>query len=215
MTDENDKKNNSEDDSEIKVEIRDSKRTDKESEEAISEAGPEISSEPEESAPETVGEEYETKLKEQEDRYLRLAAEFENYKKRTARQFEQMTIQSAERIITPLLEVVDNFSRALEAAEKSSDFDSLKKGTELILQQIKAVFDREGLEEIPAVGEPFDPNLHEAMMQVESDEHDEGIIVQEIIRGYKLKGRVIRHSRVAVSKGSGNDGKDIDKDHKE
>jgi len=150
---------------------------------------------------EALREEYEERLKEKEDRFLRLAAEFDNYKKRTARQFENMTISSAERIITPLLEVVDNFQRALESSENNSDYDSLKKGTELIYQQLQGILKREGVEEIEAVGQQFDPNLHEAMMQVESDEYDEGVIVQEMMKGYKIKDKVIRHSRVVVSKG--------------
>ncbi len=149
---------------------------------------------------ESIRAEYEQKLKEQEDQFLRLAAEFDNFRKRTARQFENMTIASVERIVLPLLEVVDNFHRALEAAS-SENGESVKKGMELIYQQLQDVLKREELEEIEAVGKPFDPNLHDAIMQVESDEYDEGIVVQELLKGYKLKGKVIRHARVAVSKG--------------
>jgi len=155
--------------------------------------------------PNSLIEGYEEKLKEKEDRFLRLAAEFDNYKKRTARQFENMTISSVERVITPLLEVVDNFQRALESADENSDFESLKKGMELIYQQLQGILKREGVEEIEAVGKPFDPNLHDAMMQVESDEYDDGIVVQEMMKGYRIKDKVIRHARVVVGKGAPED----------
>jgi molecular chaperone GrpE len=148
----------------------------------------------------TVRAEYEQKLKEQEDRYLRLAAEFDNFRKRTARQFETMAIASVERIVLPLLEVVDNFQRALEAAS-SENGEPFKKGMELIYQQLRDVLKREELEEIESLGKPFDPNLHDAIMQVESNEYEEGIVVHELLKGYRLKGKVIRHARVAVSKG--------------
>lgn len=155
--------------------------------------------------PNSLIEGYEEKLKEKEDRFLRLAAEFDNYKKRTARQFENMTISSVERVITPLLEVVDNFQRALDSADRNSDFESLKKGMELIYQQLQGILEREGVEEIEAVGKPFDPNLHDAMMQVASDEYGEGIVVQEMMKGYRIKDKVIRHARVVVSKGAPED----------
>jgi molecular chaperone GrpE len=145
--------------------------------------------------------EYEDKMKEQEDRFLRLAAEFDNYKKRTARQHEMMAIASKERVIMPFLEIIDNFRRALEAADKSSDFESLMEGTRMVYQHIQDILRKEGVEEIDAVGEKFDPNLHDAVMQGESDEYSEGTVMQELSKGYRLDGKVIRHSRVVVSKG--------------
>jgi molecular chaperone GrpE len=149
--------------------------------------------------------EYEEKIKGLEDRFLRLAAEFDNYRKRTARQFEELIKSSNENIISQILEVADNFERALEAVSKSSDFKSLHAGTEMIYQHLKDVLTRNGVESIEAVGQKFDPIVHEAVMQVESDEYPEGIIVQEIIRGYKLNDKVVRFSKVAVSKGKPRD----------
>ena len=154
---------------------------------------------PEEKSEKQIIEEYRDKVQELEDCHLRLAAEFENYKKRIARQFEDMIKSSGEKIIIPVLEVIDNFERAFEAASNSTDFKVLQEGMELTYQQLFEILKKEGVEPIKAVGETFDPNLHEAMMQVESDEYAEGVIVQEISRGYKLNGRVIRFSRVAVS----------------
>ncbi len=148
---------------------------------------------------ESIIDEYKDKVKELEDRHIRLVAEFDNYKKRTARQFEDLIKSSGEKIILSLLDVIDNFERALEVSSKNADFKSLHQGMELTYQQLYDVLKREGVERIKAVGEPFDPNLHEAMLQVESDEYPEGVIAQEISRGYKLNGRVIRFSKVAVS----------------
>ncbi len=148
-------------------------------------------------------EEYQSALAEKEDRYLRLAAELDNYRKRMARQFETTVIATREETLTPLLEVVDNVERALEAARQASDLDSLKKGMELIYQQLGGYLQKTGVEKIPAVGQPFDPNVHEAMLQVDSDQYADGIVVQELIPGYRINGRVLRHSRVAVSRGKG------------
>ena len=145
----------------------------------------------------------EEKLKEADDKYLRLAAEFDNYRKRTARQFEDMSQAGRIHVITQLLDVLDNFQRALEASAGSSNHDSLREGTQLVYKNLYDVLTKEGLEPIEAVGKPFDPNLHDALMQLESDEHPEGIVVQEMTKGYKLKDRVLRHSKVAVSKGPG------------
>jgi molecular chaperone GrpE len=154
---------------------------------------------PEEKSDEQIIAEYKEKVQELEDRYLRLAAEFENYKKRTSRQFEGIIKNSNEKIITSILEVVDNFERALEVASKSVDFKAFREGTELVYQHLSEILKKEGVETIDAVGEKFDPNLHEAMMQVESDEYPEGVVIQEISRGYKLNGKVVRFSKVAVS----------------
>ncbi len=145
------------------------------------------------------------KLEESEDKHLRLAAEFDNFRKRTARQYEDMIRVANQNIISQILEVVDNFERALEAADKSSDHDSLYKGMKLVYKNLYDILTREGLEPIEAVGREFDPNLHEAMMQIDSDEYPEGTVVQEITRGYKLAGKVVRHSRVSVSKGPAGD----------
>jgi len=155
-------------------------------------------------SPEQKEAEYRQEIKQQEDRYLRLAAEFDNYKKRTARQFDEIIKGANEDLIVQILEIIDNFQRALGAAEGKSDYKALHKGTELIYQQFCDILNKEGVEKIEAVGKPFDPQLHDAMMRMESSDYAEGIIVMELVTGYKLKGKVIRHSKVAVSSGQSN-----------
>jgi len=186
---------------------KDSKRSDKktkmetrENSHAAEEAGENTDSKVEEKTPEQIIEDYKAELAEKEDRYLRLVADFDNYKKRNARLYENIVQSAKENVIIPILDVVDNYERALISSD-NSNFDTFRKGTELIYQQLQDLLRKEGIEQIKAVGEPFNPNLHEAVMQVESDEYDEGIIVQEMLRGYKLNDKVIRFSKVTVSKG--------------
>lgn len=149
--------------------------------------------------------EYQEKIAQQEDRYLRLAAEFDNYKKRMARQFEDIVKSANEELLLKILELADNFGRALEAAKKSSEFENLYKGTELIYQQLGGVLQKSGVEAINVVGEKFDPNWHDAVMQMASEEVPEGVVMQEVLRGYKLHGKALRHAKVVVSKGKAED----------
>ena len=157
--------------------------------------------------PEVVEEELceEEKLRNQvaelEDKLLRSAAEFDNYKKRVARQYEDMVRTAGESLIGELLEVVDNFERALNHTEEDTDFDAFREGTKLIFNQMMNLLKKYDVTPIEALGQPFDPNLHEAMMQIESDEYDEGVVAVEMSRGYRQGTRVIRHSKVGVSSG--------------
>ena len=143
----------------------------------------------------------EKEYKELEDRLLRVVAEFDNYKKRTVREFQSIIKNANEELISQLVETLDNFQRALDSAKNSGDFDSFHKGVELIYQHFKDILGKEGLKEIKAIGEPFDPHLHEAVMQQESDEFPDGIVMDEISKGYMLNDKVIKHSKVIVSKG--------------
>jgi len=136
-----------------------------------------------------------------EDKLLRLAAEFDNYRKRISRQYEDMVRSANDSLVLQLLEVVDNFERALNHTKDDTDFESFYKGTELILNQMVDLLRKHDITPIEAVGRPFDPNLHEAMMQIESDEHDEGMVAVEMAKGYRQGQRVIRHSKVGVSAG--------------
>jgi len=144
--------------------------------------------------------ETEKQNKELEDRLIRLAAEFDNYKKRVAKEQNQLIKNANQELISKLLESLDNFSRALDSAKNSADVKSLQSGVELIYSQLMDILTKEGLEEIKVVGELFDPHLHEAVLQIESDQ-PEGTMVDEISKGYKLNGKVIRHSKVVVAKG--------------
>ncbi len=139
-------------------------------------------------------------LKEKEDQYLRLAAEFDNYKKRTSRDFARLIETANQELIKELLEILDNFKRALSVENDNSDFESYSKGIKLIYNQLDTLLKEHGLEEIEAVGGEFDPELHEAVMTIETDDVPEDHVAGELQKGYKLKGRVIRHSRVSVAK---------------
>ena len=141
------------------------------------------------------------KVAELEDRLLRAQADFENYKKRVARQYETVMQSANERLLTEILEIVDNFERAFEHAEERAELNALTKGIELIHGQMVDLLGKHGVEAIEAVGEPFDPRLHEALMQVASDEYDEGIVALEMGKGYRQGERVLRYSKVGVSAG--------------
>lgn len=141
-------------------------------------------------------------LEEQKDRNLRLQAEFDNFRRRTRQEKEEFAKYASSKLIEQLLPVLDNFERAMDSSNSSQDFESLKKGIEMVMRQMKQVMEEEGLQEIEAVGQPFNPEFHQAVMQVESDEHEEGMIVEELQKGYKLKEKVLRPSMVKVSGGN-------------
>lgn len=143
----------------------------------------------------------EEKVKELEDRLLRLAAEYDNYRKRTAKEFEYLVKNANEDLILKLLDTLDNFERALDAAKNSNDYESFRKGVELIYTHLKELLEKEGLREIEAVCKPFDPNYHEAVTQCESDQHEEGVVADEVCKGYMLNDKLLRASKVVVSKG--------------
>ena len=144
-------------------------------------------------------------IEELEDKHLRLAAEFDNYKKRMARQYEEMMRFANDRILLELLEVVDNFERALHHENDNTDFETFRKGTELIFGQITALLGKYDISPIEALGKPFDPNLHEAVMPIESEDYPEGVVAIEVSKGYMQGDRVLRHSKVGVSKGKPKD----------
>ena len=143
----------------------------------------------------------EEQAKELEDRLLRLAAEFDNYRKRTAKEFSYLVKNANENLTLQLLNTLDNFERALNSAKTSNDYENFHKGVELIYSHMKDILTKEGLKEIQAIGKPFDPNFHEAVTQAESDEYDEGIVMEEMSKGYMLNDRLLRASKVVVSKG--------------
>lgn len=142
-------------------------------------------------------EEAAKKAEEQEsERYMRLMAEFQNFKRRAAREKSDIHAYANEKIVGELLPVLDNFERALET--KSDDVEGYAKGMELIFTQLRTALENAGLSEIPALGEDFDPNVHNAVMTEDSDEHDDGKISKVLQKGYKLNDKVIRPSMVAV-----------------
>ena len=141
--------------------------------------------------------EEEKKAEEQEsERYMRLMAEFQNFKRRAAREKSDIHAYANEKIIGELLPVLDNFERALDT--KSEDVEGYAKGMELIFTQLRTALEHAGLAEIPAMGEEFDPNVHSAVMTDDSDEHEDNHISKVLQKGYKLNDKVIRPSMVAV-----------------
>ncbi|MEW5702379.1 MAG: nucleotide exchange factor GrpE [Candidatus Zixiibacteriota bacterium] len=135
------------------------------------------------------------------DRYLRLAAEFDNFRKRSAREFGEL-VRTAERdLILELTEVLDNLGRAADADHKGESVDQFAKGVALIRDQLRQVLERRGLEQMQCVGSPFDPEQHDAMLRMPSDDHAEGLVAQEVSPGYRLGGKVLRHAKVIVSQG--------------
>jgi len=132
-------------------------------------------------------------------RWLRVQADFDNFRRRTRQEKEDLLNYASMGLIGKLLPVVDNFERALAAGETSKDFDSLYKGLEMTFRQLMQVLEQEGLKPIQAVGQPFDPEIHHAVMQVQADGQEEGIVVEEHQKGYKLKEKVLRPSMVSVS----------------
>jgi len=139
-------------------------------------------------------------LEEEKDRYLRLNADFDNLRKRTLKEKDEFMKYANEKLIMELVDVWESLERGIENAKKANDKDILIKGMELVYKQFKNVLEKNGLTPIKALGEKFDHYKHEAMMQTITDECDEGIILEEFARGYMLNGKVIRYSKVRVSK---------------
>ncbi|MBI5740502.1 MAG: nucleotide exchange factor GrpE [Nitrospirae bacterium] len=136
-------------------------------------------------------------LAEINDRYVRLYAEFENYKKFAARSKEEQLKYANENLLKDLLTVIDHLELALQ---HSSESDSLAEGVELTLKEFKTVLEKYGLAGIEAFGKPFDPSLHHAMTQIETEDVEENTVVKEFRKGYVFKDRVLRASLVGVAK---------------
>jgi molecular chaperone GrpE len=152
-------------------------------------------------------EELKNKLEEKEkeakgvyDRLLRLAADLENYKKRAAKEKEEWTKFANEDLIKAFLPFIDNLERAVNHAEKVVDTGVMIEGVRLIIQQILQTLNKFGLSPFESVGKPFDPSIHEAMLVVESKQHESNQVVEEFQRGYFLNDRLLRPATVSVSK---------------
>ena len=135
-------------------------------------------------------------LEEMTDRYKRVLAEFENFKKRSQKEREQLYNSILSDIIEVILPVLDNLENALKAETKDENY---KQGIELVQKQFKDVLKSKGIEEINAVGETFDPSLHEAVSSIQDEKRGEKEIVEVYRKGYKIGSKVIRHSMVAVA----------------
>jgi molecular chaperone GrpE len=145
-------------------------------------------------------EEKEKEITEHHDRLLRLAADFENYKKRAAREKEDWAKFANEDLLRAILPFIDNLERAINHAQKVSDTGVLIEGVRLTIQQILQSLNRFGLSSFQSVGKPFDPTVHEAMLVVETDKHEPNQVVEEFQKGYLLNDRLLRPATVSVSK---------------
>ncbi len=135
-------------------------------------------------------------LDELTDRYKRVLAEFENYKKRSAKERESLYHSILSDVVSSILPVIDNLEKAVETKTKDENY---KQGVELVLKQFQDVLKAQGVEEIEAVGQPFDPELHEAVSSVVDESLGEKIIKEDYRKGYKIGNKVIRHSMVVVA----------------
>jgi molecular chaperone GrpE len=134
------------------------------------------------------------------DDLRRLQADFDNYRKRTLREQTARAASASQALVTRLLPVLDNFERAVSAAEQSRDFDGMLKGVEMVLGTLRGVLEGEGLVKIEAEGKPFDPERHEAVIAVEHEGAEPGMVVDIIRAGYELGGKVLRPAMVKVAK---------------
>ena len=139
----------------------------------------------------------EAELKEKSDRILRLQADFENFRGRTAKEKEELAAVITQNILGDLLPLLDNFERAM--AVEQTDGEAFQKGVEMIFTQLREVLDKHGLQSIEAEGQTFDPNFHQAVMRVEDSDAPDGTITQVLQKGYQAKGRVIRPAMVQVA----------------
>ena len=140
----------------------------------------------------------QAKIDELEDRVKRQMAEFENFRKRTDKEKAMMFETGAKSVIEKILPVVDNFERGLATIPEDDENSAFANGMKMIYKQMMDELDKLGVKPIEAVGQEFDPNFHNAVMQVESEEYESGVVVQELLKGYMYHESVVRHSMVAV-----------------
>ena len=143
--------------------------------------------------------EAEEKLKEQEDKYLRLRAEFENFRKRTIKEKAELIINGAEKTVQAVLPVVDDMERAVANAQKSDDVEALREGMDLIYKKLMKALEGLGVKPIEAVGKDFDVDYHEAIAMVPGmGDENKGKVIDCVQTGYTINDKVIRHAKVAV-----------------
>lgn len=154
----------------------------------------------EESAPDPLAE-AEEKIKELNDKYLRLVAEFDNFRKRMMRERQELIKNASEELIGQMLEVLDDMDRAAAQMDTNQDPSILKEGVSLVFQKFRKLLEAKGLTEIPAIGEDFNTDLHEAITEIPAgDESKVGKVIDQVSKGYKLNDKVIRHAKVVVGK---------------
>lgn len=143
--------------------------------------------------------ELQAKLDEEENRHLRLRADFDNMRRRNQLDREAAEKYRAQHLLSDLLPVLDNFERALQVEATSEEAASIVKGIEMVYRSLVEATEKEGLQVIKAEGEQFDPNVHQAVMQEQDSEKETGVVIRELQKGYMLKDRVLRPSMVSVN----------------
>lgn len=139
-------------------------------------------------------------IEEQKDKYLRLSAEFDNYRKRTMKEKAELIKNGGEKTISAILPILDDMERALQNVAKTEDLDAIRQGIELISQKFHKVLEQEGLQKMEPIGEAFDTDYHEAVALVPApNEEQKGKVLDCVQTGYKLNDKVIRHAKVVVA----------------
>ncbi|HJG67478.1 MAG TPA: nucleotide exchange factor GrpE [Staphylococcus ureilyticus] len=138
-------------------------------------------------------------VQEEEEKYLRLYAEFENYKRRIQKENQTMKAYKAQDVLNDILPTIDNIERALQIEGEDEQFKALQKGVEMVYESLLNALKNNGLEKIEAEGQQFDPNIHQAVVQDDNPDYESGQVTQELQTGYKLKERVLRPSMVKVN----------------
>lgn len=152
------------------------------------------------------GNEHDTKIDEMEneisvlaDSYQRLAAEYDNFRKRTAREKDSIYINATSNLIEAFLPVIDSIEIANKSADSNADKDALKKGIEMMYRQFREILDKLDIEIIESIGEEFNPDYHHAVEHIDDEKYGENEVVAELVKGYLYKDKVIRHSLVKVA----------------
>ncbi|MFI5164158.1 MAG: nucleotide exchange factor GrpE [Bacteroidia bacterium] len=141
----------------------------------------------------------EEKLAELNDKYVRLYADFENFRKRVSKERVDLIKYAGEDVFKQLIPVMDDFERAMKAASQATDIKTIKEGEQLIYNKFKTMFTQSGLQEMNSTGQVFDPELHDAVTNIPApSEEMKGKVVEEIEKGYWLNGKVVRHAKVVV-----------------
>ncbi len=147
----------------------------------------------------SIEEELQGKLDEANDKYLRLYAEFDNFRRRTSKERVDMMQSAGKEVIEELLPVLDDLDRALKAMENSDDISSLKEGVQLVSSKLQKTLQQRGLKEMQSINEPFDAEFHEAVTNIPAPNDDmKGKIIDEVVKGYLLNDKVLRYAKVVV-----------------
>ena len=178
----------------------DQKETDKEEEIKKEEAAVEKEETAEEESKDPI-EALKEELERQKDKYIRLMAEFDNYKRRTSKEYERLVESANERLMLDIIDVRESFERALKMTGENEGYITFLEGMKLIFTKLDENLKKNGLEVFTEVGDEFDPEIHDAMMKTPHDEIQEDHIIEIYEKGYKLKNHVIKHAKVIVSAG--------------